>query len=159
MEKLVLTYEFDAPRELVFNAFGSAEALGEWWGPAESSNSVVSLDFKPGGVFHFKMDFGSAVSYGRFLFKTIKPHELLEFSNAFADEKANPIPAPFDVKLPVEIFYSLRFEDVKGKTKVTLTGTPVNASADETEGFTSIKDSMHDGFGATFAKLRIYLAS
>lgn len=45
--------EFDAPKNLVFNAFSNAGALNEWWGPAESANSVISLDFRPGGIFHF----------------------------------------------------------------------------------------------------------
>lgn len=157
-DKLRLSYEFNAPKELVFNAFSTAEALNEWWGPVETKNSAISLDFRPGGVFHFKMDFNGHASYGRFLFRTIEPYDLLEFTNAFADEQANPIPAPFDVKLPVEILYSIVFEEKNGKTKLTLTGTPYNASDEEVDGFVSINASMHEGFGGTFDKLRVYLA-
>ncbi|MBO9152139.1 SRPBCC domain-containing protein [Chitinophaga sp. MAH-28] len=83
-----LSYEFNAPRQLVFEAFSNAEALNEWWGPAETRNTVISLDFRPGGIFHFKMDYNGSVTYGRFLFRTIRPHYLLEFTNAFADENA-----------------------------------------------------------------------
>ncbi|MEQ8534934.1 MAG: SRPBCC domain-containing protein [Imperialibacter sp.] len=156
-DKLRLAYEFNAPKQLVFNAFSTAEALNEWWGPVETKNSAVSLDFRPGGVFHFKMDFNGNVNYARFLFKTIEPYDLLEFSNAFADEHANPIPAPFDVILPVEIFYRLRFSERNGKTTIDLTGEPFNASQAEVGGFISIKESMRQGFGATFEKLGVYL--
>jgi uncharacterized protein YndB with AHSA1/START domain len=156
-DKLRLSYEFNAPKQLVFNAFSTAEALNEWWGPVETKNSALSLDFRPGGVFHFKMDFNGNVNHARFLFKTIEPYDLLEFSNAFADEQANPIPAPFDVTLPVEIFYSLRFTEKNGKATIHLTGEPINASQAEIEGFVSINGSMHEGFEGTFAALAAFL--
>ena len=47
-----LTHVFHAPKEKVFKAFSTAEALNAWWGPAETSNSVIKLDFRPGGIFH-----------------------------------------------------------------------------------------------------------
>ncbi len=100
---------------MVFNAFSNAEALNEWWGPVETNNSVISLDFRPGGIFHFKMESDGHVSYGRFLFKTIQPYDLLEFTNAFADEKANIVQAPFDINIPLEIFYSMRFTEHAAK--------------------------------------------
>lgn len=156
--KFTFTYEFNAPRELVFGAFSDAGALNEWWGPAETENSVVSLDFRVGGIFHFKMMRDGKASYGRFLFRTIRPCQLLEFTNAFADEQANVVDAPFGFQFPREIFYRLEFADAgKGKTLVTLTGYPVNASPEEEAGFRSINADMEQGFGKTFGKLRIYL--
>lgn len=151
------TYEFNAPKALVFNAFSTAEALNEWWGPAETVNSTIKLDFKPGGIFHFKMDYQGHASYGRFLFGQINPYDLLEFSNAFADENANVIKAPFEVNLPLEIFYRLTFTENNGKTTLFMTGEPLNDSDDEIAGFNSIADSMQEGFGATFDKLVVYL--
>src|ERR1044072_9113227 len=100
----VYVREFEAPKELVFNAFSSAEALNAWWGPVETRNSVIKLDFTPGGIFHFKMESpDGGVSYGRFLFGNIQPYDLLEFTNAFADEQARVVKAPFDIPLPLEI--------------------------------------------------------
>jgi len=156
-EKFILVYEFNAPKALVFNAFANADALNEWWGPVESKNSVIKLDFKPGGIFHFKMDNKGKITYGRFLFVQIKPYDLLEFTNAFSDEHANVIRAPFDIQLPLEIFYQLRFTENNGKTIITLTGQPVNGSKEEQEGFRSINADMHQGFGATFNQLAAYL--
>lgn len=157
-EKFRLVYTFDAPKELVFNAFADADALNEWWGPAETDNSVISLDFTPGGIFHFKMDYNGHISYGRFLFRQIQPHDLLEYTNAFCDEHAQVIPAPFDVKLPLEILYRMEFTEANGKTKITMTGEPVNASHEEEEGFSAINESMQQGFAGTFDKLVKYLA-
>ena len=156
--EFIITHEFNAPKELVFNAFSDADALNEWWGPVECKNTVIKLDFKPGGIFHFKMDFNGNINYGRFIFGKIQPHDLLEFTNAFADENANVVPAPFDIKIPKEIFYRLRFTEDKGKTTITLTGQPVNATAEESAGFKSINADMKKGFGATFDKLGEYLS-
>lgn len=152
-----LTYEFDAPRKLVFNAFSNAEALNEWWGPVQTKNSVIKLDFRPGGIFHFKMEANGSVNYGRFLFGKIEPYDLLEFTNAFADEHAHVVKAPFDIQIPAEIFYRLVFSENKGRTSILLTGEPVNASDQEVDGFLSINTSMQEGFGATFSQLAIYL--
>jgi uncharacterized protein YndB with AHSA1/START domain len=152
-----LVYEFNAPRELVFNAFSNAEALNEWWGPVETRNTVISLDFRPGGIFHYKMEAGGHVSYGRFLFSKIEPHHLLEFTNAFADEHARVVKAPFDIPLPMEIFYRIVFTGNSNKTTITLTGQPVNASPQEVEAFLSINPDMKRGFGATFDQLAAYL--
>lgn len=158
-EIFTLHYQFDAPKKLVFNAFSDADALNEWWGPVNSNNSVISLDFKPGGIFHFKMESSKQTTYGRFLFKTIQPYDLLEFTNAFADEKANVIKAPFDIPLPLEIFYSLTFEEQKGKTTIFMTAWPEeHATKEEIEGFVAINEGMKLGFGATFEALSNYLA-
>jgi|SRR5690349_9583768 len=151
-------YTFDAPKHLVFDAFGNAEALNEWWGPVESRNSVVKLDFRPGGIFHFSMQAkDGSMSYGRMLFKTIQPHDLLEFSNAFADENANVVKAPFDIPLPLEIHYKIIFTEVKGKTTIHMTGEADGSEA-EVAGFTSIFAGMEMGFGASFKQLSKYLA-
>lgn len=104
------------------------------------------------------MDFNGQISYGRFLFGKIEPYDLLEFTNAFADEQARVVKAPFDIPLPPEIFYRLVFTEKNGRTTITLTGEPVNASQEEIESFHSISGSMEQGFGATFDKLSGYLA-
>ena len=153
----VLVHEFNAPKELVFNSFANKDALNEWWGPVETNNSVIRLDFRVGGIFHFKMEHAGNANYGRFLFTKIQPPDLLEFTNAFADENANIIKAPFNVELPLEILYRLVFTESGGKTIITLTGQALNANNEEYDGFVSIRESMHQGFGATFNKLAVYL--
>lgn len=153
----ILVHEFNAPKEVVFNAFGSAEALNEWWGPVDSQNSVISLDFRPGGIFHYKMESNGKITYGRFLFGKINPHYLLEFTNSFSDEHAKIVKAPFDIQLPMEIFYRLGFTENNGKTTITLTGQPVHASPEESAAFRSISTDMQKGFGATFDQLSAHL--
>lgn len=156
-EIFTFTREFNAPQERVFKAFSDAEALNAWWGPIETKNSVIKLDFRPGGIFHYKMESKGKTTYGRFLFTKIEPYDLLEFTNAFADENAKIISAPFDIPLPLEIRYQLKFTERYGKTVITMTGEAVNPNPKEAEGFRSIGGSMQQGFGATFNKLSLYL--
>ncbi|MBN8571362.1 MAG: SRPBCC domain-containing protein, partial [Ignavibacteria bacterium] len=35
VNELVITREFDAPRDMVWKAWSDAEALAQWWGPKE----------------------------------------------------------------------------------------------------------------------------
>ncbi|MGN7823717.1 SRPBCC family protein [Chitinophaga sp. 22536] len=152
-----MEYRFKAPRDLVFKAFSTAEALNEWWGPVETHNSVVSLDFRPGGIFHFKMEGAGQVSYGRFLFRDIQPPHLLEFTNAFADEQAQVVKAPFDMPFPLEILYRITLHEEGEETVLSLVGQPLAANTEETASFLSINGSMQKGFGGTFGQLVIYL--
>ncbi|MBC8047649.1 MAG: SRPBCC domain-containing protein [Fimbriimonadaceae bacterium] len=152
-----LIREFDAPAKEVFNAFTDADALNAWWGPVESKNSVLKLDFRTGGIFHYEMKNNGKVNYGRFLFGKIQPYELLEFTNAFCDEHANIIRAPFDIQLPLEIFYRLLFTEKNDKTTISMTGYAVNATVEEQETFSSINADMQKGFNATFNQLEIYM--
>jgi uncharacterized protein YndB with AHSA1/START domain len=155
---LTIVRKFDAPRSEVFSAFADADALNEWWGPADCKNSVVKLDFRPGGIFHYKMECGGRINYGRFLFSVVQPNDLLEFTNAFADEKATIVQAPFDIQLPLEIFYRFIFTEHDGKTTITMTGQAVNATDKEQETFNSIDRDMQEGFKDTFDQLEKYLA-
>lgn len=153
-----IVYEFNAPKKLVFNAFSNSEALSEWWGPVECKNAVLKLDFKKGGVFHYSMEKDGNVNYGCFTFGEIQPYDLLEFTNSFSDEKGNIVRAPFDIQLPVKIFYRLIFAENRGKTIITMTGQPVDASSAEVANFKAINADMKKGFGATFDKLFNYLS-
>jgi uncharacterized protein YndB with AHSA1/START domain len=50
---IVLTREFDAPRELVFLAHSSCEHVSKWWGRRQDSMPSCEMDFRPGGKWRF----------------------------------------------------------------------------------------------------------
>jgi uncharacterized protein YndB with AHSA1/START domain len=47
--EIVLTHDFDAPRELVFKVFNDPELVSRWWGPRRLTTEVVKWDVRPGG--------------------------------------------------------------------------------------------------------------
>jgi len=49
----VLTRNFVAPRELVFEAFTKPEYLKHWWGPRGTTLAVCEVDLRPGGTWRF----------------------------------------------------------------------------------------------------------
>ena len=46
---------FAAPREAVFRAFADAEALRRWWGPPEFPVVDCTVDFRTGGIWHYRL--------------------------------------------------------------------------------------------------------
>jgi uncharacterized protein YndB with AHSA1/START domain len=52
-QEIVITREFDAPRELVFQAFTDPQLIPQWWGPRHLSTEVDEMDVSPGGQWRF----------------------------------------------------------------------------------------------------------
>ena len=53
--EIVITRVFDAPRDLVFDAWTKEEHLSKWWGPRGFTTSFQKFDMKPGGTWQFIM--------------------------------------------------------------------------------------------------------
>ena len=56
-ERLDLTVErtLDAPLDLVWRAWTSAEHIKRWWAPRPYKTSECEIELKPGGKFHTRM--------------------------------------------------------------------------------------------------------
>jgi len=52
-QEILVTREFDAPRELVFKAFTDPKLIAQWWGPRHFSTEVDEMDVRPGGRWRF----------------------------------------------------------------------------------------------------------
>jgi uncharacterized protein YndB with AHSA1/START domain len=52
-QEIVITREFDAPRELVFKVITDPKLLPQWWGPRDLATYVDKMDVKPGGQWRF----------------------------------------------------------------------------------------------------------
>lgn len=53
--ELVIRRVFDAPREVVFDAWIRAEHLGRWFGPKDFTLPFCEIDFREGGSYRFCM--------------------------------------------------------------------------------------------------------
>lgn len=53
--EIVTTRVFDAPRELVFQAWTDPAHLARWWGPNGFTTTTSHFDFRPGGSWRFVM--------------------------------------------------------------------------------------------------------
>jgi len=110
---MVATRVFDAPRALVFTAWTEPQHLAEWWGPDGFSISTHSFDFRAGGVWRFVMHGPDGRDYeNRVTFDEIVPPDHIAYHHGGGD----------DVE-PVQFKTIVTFEDVGGKTRLTLRAT------------------------------------
>ena len=158
-EDFVYSRTFDAPRELVWEIYTTLEHLSKWWGPQGFTWISGTLDFRPGGIFHYGMRGPSGQEmWGKFNYREISKPDRIVFTNSFADKDGNTIRAPFFSDWPLEVLNTVTFSEENGKTTIHLRGRPINATAEERARFEATKPSMNQGFGATFDKLFSYLA-
>ncbi|MDG0809086.1 SRPBCC family protein [Cohnella rhizosphaerae] len=159
-QEVLLTREFNAPRELVFKVWTEAEHFGKWWGPKGFTLEVSKMDARPGGMFLGCQKSPDGMSmWGKFVYREVIKPEKLVFVQSFSDEQGNTIRAPFNPNWPLEIINILTFEEADGKTTVTFSGGPINASEEEMAAFNAMKPMVKQGFAGTFEQLDQYLAS
>jgi uncharacterized protein YndB with AHSA1/START domain len=94
-EQRVLTFErvFDAPRELVFQAFTEPRHLVEWFGPKGWTLPECELDLRPGGEWRYCMRGPNGeTSRGKSVYREISPPERLVYTDVFTDEAYNESP-------------------------------------------------------------------
>jgi uncharacterized protein YndB with AHSA1/START domain len=134
----------DAPRKLVFAAFGDPKHLAQWWGPDGFTTTTHSFDFRPGGVWRFVMHGPDGRDYqNRVTFIEIKAPERLVYRHGGGD----------DVE-PVQFTQTVTFEDVGGKTRLVWRGEFPTAA----ERARVIKDYGADkGLAQTMARLASYV--
>ena len=156
-QDFVVSRVVKAPRARVWKAYSEADQLAKWWGPKGSTVRVLKFDFRPGGIFHYAMEFqpGHPI-YGRFVYGLIQAPERLEYISAFSDEKGGIARAPFPQlkdSFPLELHNVVTFTEKGGETIVT--GRP-DARASSMK--RSMFESMRGGFSGTFDKLDALLA-
>ncbi|MES2388502.1 MAG: SRPBCC domain-containing protein, partial [Bacteroidota bacterium] len=147
---LVLTREFNAPKELVFKAWTQPEHLAHWWGPVGFTLGVAQMDLSPGGTFLYSMKNTDGIEmWGKFVYKEVSPFDKLVFVNSFSDKEGNLTRHPMSDTWPLEVYNVLTLEEFNGKTKLTLRGGPVNANETEIKTFSENHAGMQQGFKGT----------
>ncbi len=141
---LVITRIFDAPRDLVFKCWTDPEHMAKWHGPKGFTSTVLKNDLRPGGAYRIHMrgpDGDDHWTQG--VFREIVEPERLVMVGSWADAEGNPTRP--------ETVLTLTFEDVDGKTKLTL----------HNSGFESVsaRDSHRGGWSSSLDCLAEYLST
>ncbi|MBD2677658.1 MULTISPECIES: SRPBCC family protein [Nostoc] len=115
--KIVITRVFNAPRELVFKAWTEPQHIAQWWGPKGFTTRVTELDLRLGGRWRYVMISPDGTEYpAKGVFREIVPPERIVTTDEF-DEGFEQV---INAELPQGIVMTAIFEDVDGKTKLTL---------------------------------------
>ncbi|MGG4453541.1 SRPBCC family protein [Brevibacillus porteri] len=102
--EIVITRVFDAPRDLVFDAWTQEENLSKWWGPRGFTTTSQKFDLKPGGTWQFIMHGPDGVDFPNtnVFVEVVKLERIVFKHTVFPHFLATAI-----------------FEDLNGKTKLT----------------------------------------
>lgn len=106
--EIVIERTFQAPRDVVFDAWTQAEHVKWWWDPSRQPLDVCEIDLRPNGIFRFVpagTDGGRRTFVGRYR-EIRRPHRL---------EFVTPSPSG------AESIGRLVFDEHDGATRLTLT--------------------------------------
>jgi uncharacterized protein YndB with AHSA1/START domain len=156
----VITRVFDAPRELVWKCFAEPERMKEWFGPKGSVIVASKMDLRAGGSYHGAMrDPSGQVMWAKFVYREVTAPRRLVWVHSFSDEAGGLARHPLSPTWPLELLTTVTFdEEPGGKTKVTLSWSPLNATAEEQKTFDAAQDGMRGGWSGSFEQLEAYLA-
>jgi uncharacterized protein YndB with AHSA1/START domain len=103
---------FDAPRELVWKVFTEPERIPRWWGPRDTTMTVVEMDVRPGGTWRWVSHTPGgedAPFKGKYL--EVVPPERIVRTEIYDVE-------PFNSDESQAAIETMTLEDLGGRTKV-----------------------------------------
>ena len=137
--EITITRIFNARRDLVWKTWTEPEHVKRWWGPKNFKATFCNIDLRVGGVLLFCMRSLEGRDYwSTGIFREIIDRSLIVCTDSFSDERGNIVPASYygmNGDIPLEMLWTLTFEDFKGNTKFTLrhSGLPPGEMADLTK--------------------------
>ena len=157
--EFVITRVFDAPRELVFQAWTECEHLQRWFGPKGFAMFSCENDLRPGGAFHYGLRAPRGEDmWGKWVYREIVPPERLVFIGSFSDPEGRLTRHSMAPNWPLETLTTLTFAEHEGRTTLTLRAVPHGATESEGKTFKAGHDSMRGGWGGTLDQLVEHLA-
>ncbi len=139
---------FNLPLNIVWKAWSEPESFKKWWGPDDYTCPDCTIDFKPGGkcVASMESKDGQKI-WSTCTFSEIIPMKKIVYNDSFADSNGNKVPASYynmPGEWPDESIVTLTFEEVNGKTNMTLRheGIPEEMHDDCTNGWQQSLDKL-----------------
>ncbi len=160
VEPSIIVREFDAPRDLVFDAWTQVEHLNNWMFPMPGCTcEFVSADIKNNGSSLHKITMPNGHEMWLFTkYEQVQRPDKLVFLQYMSNENGDILPAPHIPNWPKDMLATLEFEAVsENKTKLTFYWEPRNPTPEEIEAFESTRADHEKGWGAGMAQLTAYL--
>jgi uncharacterized protein YndB with AHSA1/START domain len=149
---------YDAPRERVWQAWTEAERLKAWFAPRNFETTYNKLDLRLGGVYLYRLRMpDGGEMWGKWTFREVVKPQKLVFVMSFSDAKGGITRHPMSPNWPRQILQTITFEAQGQKTKLTVSGLPLEATEIENQTFEDGRDSMKQGWGGTLDGLVAYL--
>lgn len=123
---LEIIRSFNAPRQLVFDAFTSYEALQHWFGPAECRPVGGTVDFRVGGEYSIDMQTPGGLMTVAGRYTEISPPEKIAFTWKWLNDEDW-------ADVPSQIVIEFRDKDGGTEMRFTQTGFPNTESRNSHE--------------------------
>lgn len=109
--EIVITRVFDAPREVVWDAWTDPKQVVKWWGPRGFTTTIREMNVRPGGAWNHTMHGPDGTNYPhKSVFVEVVRHERIVYSNAGGKEGGPGM----------NFTATWTFEDIGDQTKVTI---------------------------------------
>ena len=145
---ITIRRDFAAPKEMVWDCYTQADLLDRWFSPSPLTTRTKSMDFRPGGHWHYAMlDPGGAEYWGRLDYGEVEPKDRFTALDGFTDETG-----ALDPNLP-RSHWDARFGgsgDTATVTLLTTYGSPEDIDK-------VVAMGVEAGMGSTLDKLDILL--
>ena len=159
VEPLIITRDFNAPMQLVYDAWTRPDHLGQWQAPNENVRCEFKYaDIKNGGSALHKM----VMPNGNEMWLLTKYHELHPYhtiiftqygSNEDGDIMSPPMPS-----WPKEIRATIKLTESDGITSMEFIWKPINPTKEEAQGWKASHAQPGKGWEGSFELLAGYLA-
>lgn len=158
--QIIITHEFNASVEKVWQAWTDPEKIKQWWGPEGFSAPSIENDLRVGGRYVYAMHGPAGTEWDRDMYsggeyKEIVPNEKLVATDYFCDENGNKI-SPVDSELespdfPDEQEVTVLFQSLDGgRTRLTIIYPKPETEA---EWQAMLKSGMQEGWQSSLNKL------
>lgn len=149
--ELILTRDFEAPRELLFTMWSDCKHLKQWWGPKEWPMEECTMDFRVDGSWHYCLRGPGEedASWGKAIYKKITRPEQIAYRDFFSDEEGG-----VNEQMP-ETRISVSFMERNGETRqVQRTLFDSNRTRDEL-----LEMGVVEGMNSSLDRLEAHLES
>lgn len=154
----LISRTFEAPRELVWQAWTDVECLKQWMTPNGYSVTACNMDLRPGGFLHYGMSSAEGQEmWGMSVYREIVPEEKLIYINSFSNKDAGLTRHPLSATWPLEMQTTVTLVEHQGKTTLTIQWIPVSPTEEERATFDQAHDGMRQGWTGSLNSLEEYL--
>ena len=142
--QIVMTRDFDAPRELVYKVFTDPALVPQWWGPDSTTTLVDQMDVRFGGVWRYvqRDPEGNEFAF-RGVYHDVAAPERIAYTIEF-----EPVAGHVGLE-------TITFEEHHGKTRMIDSG--IFQSVEDCDNF--VQSGMEGGANETWDRFDIILKS
>lgn len=158
---VVITRFFEAPRDLVWQAWTDPAHMAQWFGPKGFANTVCQMDLRPGGAWRITMRAPDGTDYPLkgFLHEIVAPERLVmsvdlsEHPEAWHD-LVDPNRDKSKARPTLAGIWTVTFDQHNGVTKLTVNYRFESASTRDA----FLRIGMNEGWSQSFDRLEALLA-